>query len=142
MPYPRKDLRKNPEKNPEKNPWKNPKNSTGTKTNASRIGPWWASVWCLLLLLGTAELQAGADREQQQTRLDAACETAREKKLAPLRKQFVEQCVRDKELPSRAACESYYSDYGARSGDRAPLFYDLPECKQAFEYQNSDRNPD
>jgi hypothetical protein len=95
----------------------------------------------LLLLLGVAGLQARTDREQQQARLDAACETAREKKLAPLRKQFVEQCVRDKEQPDRAACESFYSDYGARSGDRAPLFYDLPECKRAFEYQNSQRQP-
>jgi hypothetical protein len=100
------------------------------------------STLCLLLLLSTPELQAGTDREQQQAALNAACESAREKKLAPLRKQFVEQCVRDKEQPNRAACESFYSDYGARSGDRAPLFYDLPECKKAFEYQNSERNPD
>jgi hypothetical protein len=31
----------------------------------------------------------------------------------------------------------FYSDFGAQSGHRAPLFYDLPECVKAFEYQNS-----
>ncbi len=118
----------------------NPKKFPGRKPFCMR--PSFASAWCLLLLLGAAELQAGADREQQQARLDAACESAREKRLAPLRKQFVETCVRDREQPNRAACEAFYSDYGAQSGDRAPLFYDLPECKQAFEYQNSERNPD
>ena len=97
------------------------------------------STLCLLLLLNTSELQAGTDREQQQAELDASCEAAREKKLAPLRKQFVEQCMRDKEQPNRATCEAFYSDYGAQSGDRAPLFYELPECVKAFEYQNSER---
>jgi hypothetical protein len=99
-------------------------------------------VTCLLaggLGLLAALPAAGSDREQKQADLDAACEAAREKRLAPLRKQFVEQCVRDKEQPDRAACEAYYSDYGGQSGNRAPLFYDLPECVKAFEYQQSER---
>jgi hypothetical protein len=95
--------------------------------------------WCVLLSLQVSSLQASADREQQQAELDAACEAAREKKLAPLRKQFVEQCVRNQEQPDRAACEVFYSDYGGRAGDRAPLLYDLPECVKAFEYQTSER---
>ena len=99
---------------------------------------------CVLIILSwvilpVPTLQADSGREQKQAELDTSCEAARQKKLAPLRKQFVEQCVRDKEQSDRAACEAYYSDYGAQSGDRAPLFYDLPQCKQAFEYQNSER---
>lgn len=94
---------------------------------------------CLLLFLPPSGLQADPDREQKQAELDAACEAAREKKLAPLRDQMVKQCVRDKEQPDRAACEVYYSDYGARAGSRAPLFYDLPECVKAFDYQTSER---
>lgn len=92
-----------------------------------------------LLLLPVCGLQAGSDREQKQAELDAACEAAREKKLAPLREEMVKQCVRNKEQPDRAACEAYYSDYGARAGSRAPLFYDLPECVKAFDYQASER---
>ena len=38
-----------------------------------------------------------------------------------------------------AACEAFYSDFGAQSGNRAPLFYDLPECVEAFDFQNSHR---
>ncbi len=34
-------------------------------------------------------------------------------------------------------CQRFYSDYGARTGDRAPLYYDLPECVAAFEYRQS-----
>jgi len=80
---------------------------------------------------------AGEDREQKQAELDAACEQAREKVLKPLREQYVEQCVQNGEQDSRQACEVFYSDYGAQSGNRAPLFYDLPECVAAFNYQNS-----
>ena len=94
-----------------------------------------------LLMLLASNLQADSDREQKQAELDAACETARQKALAPLRAQKVEQCVRDKEKPDQAACEQYYRDYGARAGGRAALFYDLPECETAFEYQKSVRQP-
>lgn len=95
----------------------------------------------LCLLLQLSGLQADSEREQKQAELDAACEAAREKKLAPLREQMVKQCVHNKEQPDRAACEAYYSDYGAKAGNRAPLFYDLPECVKAFEYQTSEREP-
>lgn len=101
-----------------------------------------SSVMAVLLLtcLTTPALAArDSDREARQAELDAACEAAREKKLAPLRKQFIEECVEKKEQPSRQACETFYADYGAQSGNRAPLFYDLPECVEAFEYQNSQR---
>ena len=97
------------------------------------------AITCLLLILQVSGLQAGSGREQKQAELDAACEAAREKKLAPLRKHFVEQCVKNEEQPDRATCEAYYSDYGARAGTRAPLFYDLPECVEAFNYQASER---
>jgi hypothetical protein len=92
-----------------------------------------------LLLLSVSALQADPDREEKQAELDAACEAAREQKLAPMREQMVKQCVHNKEQPDRAACEAYYSDYGARAGSRAPLFYDLPECVKAFDYQASER---
>ena len=100
-----------------------------------------AFVWCCFLLLASiaAPVLADSSREEKQAQLDAACEAAREKKLAPLRNKFVDECVRNKEQDSRAACETYYADYGAQSGSRAPLFYDLPQCVDAFEYQKSQR---
>lgn len=71
--------------------------------------------------------------DRDQASLDAACETAREKKLAPLRAGFIDECVEKNQRPDRATCERFYADYGNQSGQRAPLFYDLPECVKAFE---------
>lgn len=97
----------------------------------------------LVAALITATVPATAladrDREAEQARLDALCEEAREKKLAPMREEFVEECVREGHQRDRQACENFYADFGARSGNRAPLFYDLPECVEAFEFQNSQR---
>jgi len=81
----------------------------------------------------------GSDRESTPAQLDAECEAARERKLAPERAKYIEECVRDKVKDSREACERFYSDHGARSGNRAPLYYDLPECVRAFEFRKSSR---
>lgn len=97
----------------------------------------------LLLVLGLVTAPAGADvREAKQAELDAACETARQQRLEPMRKKFVEECVREQERDSREECEAFYADYGAATGGRAPLFYDLPPCVEAFEYANSERAGD
>lgn len=96
-------------------------------------------VVCLTLFLASPAI-ANESREEKQSRLDQACEVAREKKLAPMRKEFVEECVANKEQPSRNDCERFYADYGGRMGGRAPLFYDLPQCVEAFEYQQSARS--
>ena len=92
-----------------------------------------------LSLVATTGAMADRDRERKQAELDAACEEAREAKLAPMREQFIEDCVRNGEQPDRRSCEVFYSDFGAQSGNRAPLFYDLPECVEAFDFQNSQR---
>ena len=91
------------------------------------------------LALASTEALADRDRDRKQAELDAACEAAREKKLAPMRKQFVDDCLKNKEQSDRRSCEAFYSDFGAQSGNRAPLFYDLPECVEAFDFQNSQR---
>lgn len=98
------------------------------------------SLFILLLLLFVSPAQARESRQDKQDRLDGACEVARQTQLAPIRKQIVEECVANKEFPSRKECERFYSDYGQRMGGRAPLFYDLPECVEAFEFQQSARS--
>lgn len=96
----------------------------------------------LLVICFLFSIPAFADdaRDRRQAELDAACEEAREKLLAPIRDNLVEQCVRKGEQDSRTDCQAYYADYGARAGSRAPLFYDLPECLEAFNYQQSERS--
>lgn len=81
---------------------------------------------------------ATEDRKAKQAELDEACEVAREQKLAPMRLQYIEEC-QEKERRDKAYCERFYKDYGAQSGNRAPLFYDLPECVEAFDYKKSNR---
>lgn len=88
------------------------------------------------LVLATGAGYAGDDEHAaRQAELDAACEAAREAKLAPLRAQYIEECVAKEQRADRAACERFYADYGNRSGDRAPLFYDLPECVAAHDFR-------
>ncbi|MCP4046941.1 MAG: hypothetical protein GY732_13250 [Gammaproteobacteria bacterium] len=96
----------------------------------------------LFLFLLISPGQAKESREAKQARLDQACETARLKELIPLRKKVIDECIANREFPERKECERFYADYGERMGGRAPLFYDLPECVTAFEYQQSVRNPD
>lgn len=79
---------------------------------------------------------------EKQAQLDGKCEVAREKKLIPVRQQFVDECVSNKELPSLEECRRFYADYGGRMGQRPPLFYDLPECVEAFDYRQSVRRGD
>jgi hypothetical protein len=93
----------------------------------------------LILLIPCSIIGDENDRTTRQAHLDAECEAAREQKLAPEREKHVEECVHNKARNSREGCERFYSDYGARSGNRAPLYYDLPECVSAFEFRKSYR---
>ena len=93
---------------------------------------------CIFILSLSNGAAGETDRVSKQNELDEACEVAREKKLALLRQQYIKECVEDQKK-DKAYCERFYSDYGAQSGNRAPLFYDLPECVEAFEYRKSYR---
>ena len=96
----------------------------------------------VLMVLAASPALAGQARDAKQAKLDAACEAARQKKLAPIRKQYVEACVANEEQPSRQDCERFYADYGGRMGGRAPLFYDLPECVTAFNFLQGNEDPE
>ena len=92
------------------------------------------------ILLSTAGVTDDSEREAKQAELDQACETAREQKLKPIREGYVEKCIREQEFETQEECEAFYADYGGATGGRAPLFYDLPPCVKAFEYQKSERS--
>ena len=96
------------------------------------------SFFCFFILLLSNVTADEKDRDAKQKELDTACDTTREIKLAPLRQEYVEECI-EKQKKSRADCERFYSDYGNRTGNKAALFYDLPECVEAFDYQKSYR---
>ena len=85
-------------------------------------------------------VQAQSTEEIKSTiaELDARCEAARQAKLAPERAQYIEECVG--EGKDRDYCTRFYADHGAQTGNRAPLYLDLPECVEAFEYRRDNRN--
>lgn len=99
-------------------------------------------MFIVLIPFLSGNAHAEESREQKQARLDAACEVERQKLLVPMRKEYIAECVTNKELPGQEECEQFYADYGERMGRHAPLYYDLPECVEAFEFEQSARSPD
>ena len=89
----------------------------------------------LLALVAPAGAQSDADLKRLDE-LDRQCEQAREAKLAPMRAERIERCVRDEKRP-RDECTAELSTWGntqsVRGGSRTGMFYDLPECVAAFE---------
>ncbi len=87
-----------------------------------------------------AALAAFAQSEAELKRLDELdrkCEAARAAKLAPIRAELIDRCVRIDKRP-RETCEREFARYGdtratGRGKAVAGLFYDLPECTEAFE---------
>jgi len=82
-------------------------------------------------------------------KLDAACEKAREAKIAPERKEVIKQCVAGGN--SQSYCNEYYNSYGDASGNSGNYtrskYANLPECiaadKAREDYRaGSDRNND
>lgn len=97
-----------------------------------------APLFALALLALAAPVRAQSDAELKRLDdLDRRCEQARESKLAPMRAERIERCVREEKRP-RDICTVEYSTWGGssttqRGGTRPGLFYDLPECVAAFE---------
>ncbi len=93
----------------------------------------------LFLAIALACAAAHADDYYQQMNrlkeLDQACERARAIKLAPVREQYFQDCVKDRHK-TRQDCELEAKVYGETTigPNRNPvkgLHYDLPECQQA-----------
>jgi len=95
-----------------------------------------------LMLTITVSSQAGTTkvREAKQAELDATCEMVRQEKIGHARAEYIEECVETKQRADRASCERFYADYGNASANRAPLFYDIPECIEAHDFRRSYRN--
>lgn len=96
----------------------------------------------VLTLLLSAALAGAAedDGAKRQAELDAACEAARDEKLAPIREDIYTECRRDRK-GDEAYCRRYANGYNGERIGGAPRFYELPECQAAFEFRNRDRRP-
>ena len=102
-------------------------------------------VTLLLILLaithgGLADDLSPQERAAKQAELDRLCEAAREKKLEPIRAEIYDECVnRDRNQPEY--CRRYADGYNGERIGSAPRFYELPECVAAFDFLNSERQP-
>lgn len=97
----------------------------------------------LLFLLPVSVLAQSESELQRYAELDGQCEAARARKLAPMRAEKVEACVRNQKR-SRADCESEFENFGnthgkAGGGAIGGMFYDLPQCVAAAAARNEYR---
>ncbi|MGB0938112.1 MAG: hypothetical protein ACPGTQ_11695 [Colwellia sp.] len=98
------------------------------KFNASLL----TAITCVLVVYSGV---ATADRAKL-AKLDKACEKQRDIKLAPLRSKIAKECV-ETTSKGKEVCEKESQDFNGNRVGRNPMFYDLPECVKAFEYQKS-----
>jgi hypothetical protein len=105
------------------------------------------SALILILSFGiTLPFPAGANNLQQ---LEQRCEQTREKLIAPLRQEAIDQCIADREgsrssRDAREHCERFYQDFGnggttQSGGFRQRMFHEIPECLEYYEAQQNSR---
>jgi len=88
----------------------------------------------LFVLVGILGTTVGYCQDSQ-AELDRKCEDARQIALAPLKHEIFEECL--EKGKEESVCKSESGEYnGARAG-RGPMFYDLPECEEAFNYKKN-----
>ena len=73
-------------------------------------------------------------RQARQAELDRECETARQAALQPKREDIYQECI-NKFKKEEGVCRSEANAYNGYRISGAPLYYDLPECVQAFDYR-------
>ncbi len=101
---------------------------------------------CSLALPGVV----GAQSLQE---LERRCENARERLIAPLREDAINQCIDDRISGNRGSrssrdahshCERFYADFGQGSGTRSGgfrqrMFHDIPECQALYDAEQARR---
>jgi hypothetical protein len=88
----------------------------------------------LFAVVGMLGVTAGYCQDNQ-AGLDSKCEEARQIALGPLKQELFKECVgKGKE---EAVCKSEADQYNGARPDRGPIFYDLPECEEAFNYKKN-----
>ncbi len=79
--------------------------------------------------------------EATTTELRAICDAEREKLIAPLRQQAINECNKEKRN-TKEYCERFYADFGAaiqsQQGFRQRMFHDIPECLALYDAENNE----
>ncbi len=88
----------------------------------------------LALVLNTSMNSTAFAHQNEQIKLDQACEAARQVALEPKRQEIFQECVH-KFKKSKSVCEMEAKDYNGNRINGAPLFYELPACEKAFAFR-------
>jgi hypothetical protein len=91
----------------------------------------------LFAVVGMLVVTAGYCQDSQDE-LDRKCEEARQISLAPLRQEIFEECL--EKGKNESVCKSESGEYNGARADRGPMFYDLPECEEAFNHKKNKGN--
>ena len=75
-------------------------------------------------------------RRSRQAELDRACEAARQVALAPRRQEIYEECI-NRSDKDEGVCRRDANGYNGNRIGGTPLYYDLPECEEAFDYRRT-----
>ncbi|MGE5815586.1 MAG: hypothetical protein ACM36C_13950 [Acidobacteriota bacterium] len=87
-------------------------------------------------LTGAAAAETVKERQARQAELDQKCEAARQVALAPRRQEIYAECI-DRFGKEEDVCRKDANAYNGTRIGASPLFYDLPECVEAFEYRKA-----
>lgn len=97
----------------------------------------------LVAICAVAPISFATAQQPSLDELERRCEEAREKKIAPLREQAIEECIASnpRRRDAESFCRRFYGDFGqggatASGGTRPRMFHDLPEC---LEYEQARR---
>jgi hypothetical protein len=107
------------------------------RTRQGVTSRWACTVLLVALIPGTG---AADDDSVRQAELDAACEAAREKQLAPIRREIEAECI-EKKQGDVSFCKRYAAGYNGERPGQGLRFYELPECEAAFEFRKRHRKP-
>ena len=84
---------------------------------------------------GAVAAQTDEDlRQARQAELDRACEAARQVALAPRRQEIYVECI-NRFGKEETVCRNDANGYNGNRIGGTPLYYDLPECEEAFAYR-------
>jgi hypothetical protein len=75
-------------------------------------------------------------RRSRLAELDRACEAARQVALAPRRQEIYEECI-NRSDKDEDVCRRDANGYNGNRIGGTPLYYDLPECEEAFDYRRT-----
>jgi len=87
----------------------------------------------VLMILYSSVILANA-KKNEQAKLDKACESARQKALAPRKKEIYQECL-TKFKKDKSICQRQADAYNGNRIKGAPMFYELPACVKAFEFK-------